>query len=179
MQNMLHSVGGKKGAEYISNVVFPSNQFEWYCEKTYDPRVPIYRRSYDAAIFFQSLELYYSPSWIHNWVSGQTYSLTFPAERARLSTLGGFNDLSLTFMEGDASDHIFDSDGVDYVPEKLINPPTFFGLSPNPQSTLQIAVKPFTSNVSTFGLAGGQDVDLYFESDNPGVRMVYHVLGDM
>lgn len=42
----------------MSNVVFPWNQFEWYYEKTYDPRVPIYRRSDDAAIFFQALEFY-------------------------------------------------------------------------------------------------------------------------
>lgn len=108
-------VGRREWGVYVK-WVFPWNQFEWYYEKTYDPRVPMCRRSDDAAMFLPGTRIL-----LFSLDSQLVFRIDIfshlPAERARLSTLGGFNDLFLTFIEGDASDHILDSDSVDYVPE--------------------------------------------------------------
>jgi hypothetical protein len=172
-------------ADYMSNVVYPTNNEEWGWEERYDPTTPIFEQAYATSLFFQWMESTGSPQTINTFVSQQTFSADIFAEMTRLSTLDGFDDLFLSFMEADQDYYIEntpgtaptigieDTDGDQIVPELSVPWTVIPSPELDPSATFTIDLINFTGNLSVISLDQGQTVAMSYDSPQPNVQIVY------
>jgi hypothetical protein len=168
-------------ADYMSNLVYPTNNFEYGWEESFDPSKRIFRQSYAASIFFQWMESLGSPgdgTTVNDFVADQTFSSSYIDERNRLAARSDFNDLFLGFMEADKEGDIEDTDQLNTVPELPVVWSVLTSPELNPTATFEIDLKTFTGNESVISLDQGQTVSISYDTSQDQLVMVYMTEND-
>ena len=165
------------GAEYMSNVVYGTANFEYIFEENFSPSRPLYKHRYSTASFFQWMESTGTAETVHNFLVDQMPAGAWPAtpeaERARLSGLSDIGDMYTAYMHSFISDSIEDSDGVQVIPESHLDVTVFTSPNLDPSTTFSIYLQPFTGNVSIFSLDQGQTVTMAYSSPQSKIQVQY------
>jgi hypothetical protein len=165
-------------ADYFSNVVYPSTNYEWKHAAYFEPQDPIYAQNiiYCTDQFFQSLEQSKGASGIHQWVQLQQYASDPQDERTRLSNVDDFADDFHLFAKQFTLGQIYDTDGQlmpitnPVVPAPVVLTPTD---DEDTMATVSLSLVPFTIGQFSFPLDAGQTVAIYYSTELSNVRISY------
>ncbi|KAF7560553.1 hypothetical protein G7046_g3597 [Stylonectria norvegica] len=153
----------ESSAHYFSNLVFSKANREWDAAIEYNPAAPIWEQTFEASLFFQSLELSRGMVYLHQFVMSTIFTSSPGEERARLASIPGFADDFFFFARDFSFNRIMDTGGgkipVQNLPERQnviwsVN-------ADETEGTAVLETVPFTISQFTMDFDPGQNVKIY------------------